>query len=330
MPGEDPLLDILGKLKLRTARLTSATASGASYPSPLSVNSMAVSPDGRKLAVGRSNGLHFLDAQSLEPSGDPDRPALEVKRLRFSLDGTTLFYKTDERAGTFRIEPPLPGIDLTGIDARSDVFFAPARGALLRVDRTHVYAFDVETGAPAGQVAFVDAGGPEAKAPWIVADIAVDGRFALCTRSKQGGGGVSVRRLDLSTGRGPDAAAPLPGPSGGGGAIAPGGAWAVVADGWGNFATIDLDTMKFATPIVQQGQRWSVWALAASPDGRHWASARMREVAVWRLAAEHPIERIDLDTIDDPPRALAFGPDGTLFIGTAAGRVLRIELTRGE
>lgn len=327
MPGDDPLLDILGKLKLRTARLAAATAAGASFPSPLSVTSLAVSPDGRRVAVGRSNGLHFLDAMSLEPSGDPERPALEVKRLRFSLDGTSLFYQTVERAGTFRVEPPVPGIDIPGFGAQHDAFFAPARGALLRVDRTHVHAFDAETGAAAGQVAFFESGGPEAKAPWRLLDVATDGRFALCVRWRQGG--VVVRRLDLSTGRGPEAAAPLPAPTGGGGAIAAGGAWAVVADGWGNFATIDLDSMTFATPIVQEG-RWTVWAIAASPDGRHWASARTREVAIWRLAAEHPIERIDLDAIDDVPRALAFGPDGALIIGTAAGRVMRIELTRGE
>lgn len=327
MPGEDPLLDILGKLKLRTARLAAATAPGASFPSPLSVTAMAVSPDGRKLAVGRSNGLHFLDASSLEASGDPERPALEVKRLRFSIDGAALFYQTAERAGTFRIEPPLPGVDIPGFGVQHDAFLAPARGALLRVDRTHISAFEVETGDAAGQVAFVESGGPEAKAAWRVLDVAADGRFALCVKWRQGG--VAVRRLDLTTGRGPEASAPLPAPAGGGGAIAPGGAWAVVADGWGNFATIDLDTMKFATPIVHEG-RWTVWAMAASPDGRHWASARAKEVAIWRLAAEHPVERIDFEAIDDVPRALAFAPDGTLLIGTAAGRVLRIELTRGE
>lgn len=52
------------------------------------------------------------------------------------------------------------------------------------------------------------------------------------------------------------------------------------------------------------------------------------KLRVARLAAEHPIERIDLDAIDDVPRALAFAPDGALLIGTAAGRLLRIELGR--
>lgn len=327
MPGDDPLLDILGKLKLRTARLAAATAPGASFPSPLSVTALAVSPDGRRVAVGRANGLHFLDASSLDASGDPERPALEVKRLRFSLDGTVLSFQTADRAGTFLVDPPLPGIDIPGFGPQHDAFFAPARGALLRVDRTHVHAYDAATGAAAGQVAFVDSGGPDAKAPWRLLDVAVDGRFALCVRWRQGG--VAVRRLDLATGRGPETSAPLPAPTGGGGAIAPGGAWAVVADGWGNFATIDFESMKFATPIVQEG-RWTVWAVAASPDGRHWASARTREVAIWRLAAEHPLERVDLDAIDDVPRALAFAPDGALLVGTAAGRVLRIELARSE
>lgn len=325
MAGEDPLLEILGKLKLRVARLAAATAPGPSFPSPMSVWSLAVSPDGRRLAIGRSNGIHFVDAQSLEPSGDPERPALEAKRLRFTLDGKALFFQTADRAGTFLVEPAVPGVDIPGFGPQHDAFLAPARGALLRADRTHIAAYDVETAAPAGQVAFVESGGAEAKASWRLLDVAADGRFALCVRWREGG--VVVRRLDLTTGRGPEATAPLPAPAGGGGAIAPGGAWAVLADGWGNFATLDLDTMTFATPIVQEG-RWTVWGLAASPDGRHWASARTREVAIWRLAAEHPTERIDLDAIDDVPRALAFAPDGALLIGTAAGRLLRIELGR--
>lgn len=327
--ADDPLLDILSKLKLRTARLGAASAGAPSFPSPLGVTALACSPDGRRLAIGRSNNLHFLDAQTLESNGDPERPVHEVKRLSFTSDGSALFYKTIDRAGTLRVEPAhTPGLDLVGYGGRSDAFLAPARGAMLRIDRTHVYAFGAETGEAAGQVAFADMGGPEAKAPWKVLDIASDGRFALCARGVQAGK-VTLKRVDLASGKGPEVASPLPGTLGDPpiGVIAPGGAWAVIADGWANFATLDLDTMKFATPIIEEG-RWTAWAMAASPDGRHWASARTKFVSVWRLAAEHPVERIDLDEIDDAARALTFGPDGALFIGTASGRVLRIEIPR--
>lgn len=321
--ADDPLLDLLGALEPRAIRLVAAAGAGGAFPSPSGVGALAVSPDGRRLAVGRSNGLSFLDATTLERSQDPERPAIEVKRLCFSLDGTALFFQAPDRAGTFRVEPPLPGVDVPGFDARHDAFLAPAAGQLLRVDRTHVVRFDAQTAAPAGQVAIAD----DPRASWRIYDVAADARFALSVRWRQGV--VSAKRLDLHTGRGPEATVPLPAPAAGGAVIAPGAAWAVIADGWGNFATLDLDTMRFATPIVREG-RWSVWAVVASPDGRHWASARTREVEVWRLAAEHPVETIDLDAIDDVPRALAFGPDGALLVGTAAGRVLRFEIPRGS
>lgn len=322
--ADDALLDILGKLKLRTARLAAATAGGPSYPSPLGVTALAVSPDGRRLAVARTNGLHFLDPLSLEPSGDPQRPVLEAKRIRFDAAGETLFFQTNENAGTLRMAPAAPGITVPGFRATHDAFYAPANGTLLRADRTHIAVLDGGDATTLAEITVTDPDDP--KASWRILDIANDGRFALVARWREGG--VAARRLDLSTGRGPSATAPLPAPTGGGASIAPGGGWAVLADGWGNFATLDLETMKFATPIVQDG-RWTVWSVAASPDGRHWAAARTREVSIWRLAAEHPVEVIDLDDIDDPARALAFGPDGALFVGTAAGRVLRLELPRG-
>ena len=321
--ADDALLDILGKLKLRTARLAAATSGAATYPSPMMVTALAVSPDGRRLAVARSNGLFFVDPLTLEPTGDPERPVLEAKRLRFDASGEVLFFQTAENAGTLLMQPAKPGITIPGFRATHDAFFAPANGTLVRVDRTHVAVLDGEDASTIAEIAVTDPDG--GKASWRILDIASDGRFALVARWREGG--VVARRLDLATGRGPSATAPLPAPAGGGAAIAPGGGWAVLADGWGNFATLDLETMQFATPIVQEG-RWTVWSVVASPDGRHWAAARTREVSVCRLAAEHPVEVADLDAIDDVPRALAFGPDGALFVGTASGRVLRLELPR--
>ena len=315
--ADDPILDILGSLKLRIARLTAATTGDVSFPSSRGVTALAVSPDGARLAVGRSNGLGFLDAVSLEPTKDPDRPVLEPKRLRFSRSQSVLFYQTAEKAGTLGVEPALPGLDVPGFRAGIETFFAPALSTILRADRTHVAVFDHDMLTTA-EIPVTDS---TTKVPWKVLDVAEDGRFAMASR------GRVVKRIDLATGRGPEATAPLPAQNVDAAAIPPGGAWAVLADGWANFVTLDLDTMKFATPIVQDG-RWAVWALAASPDGRHWASARTKTVSVWRLAAEHPIEVIDLEAIDDVPFALAFGPDGALFVGTKTGRVLRFEVPR--
>jgi WD40 repeat protein/tRNA A-37 threonylcarbamoyl transferase component Bud32 len=96
--------------------LASARVVGPALAHPTrEVESIAVSPDGRRVACGgRSFGVRVWDATTGKPEAAPDGP-ITVRGLTYFSDGRTLILGIDERTGGNRLETVLRAWDGTAL-----------------------------------------------------------------------------------------------------------------------------------------------------------------------------------------------------------------------
>jgi WD40 repeat protein len=135
---------------------------------------------------------------------------------------------------------------------------------------------------------------------------------------------AAVHIIDAATGK------PVPGP-----AVKPARAWAgpavafaagqpLLAVSWLGevrvFSVPGWDPRGGPIPVVKDGAKKDLTALAVSADGRWLAGGRDEEVLLWRVADGAPVETLSRHT--DQVTSLAFSPDGrTLLSGAKDGVV---------
>lgn len=113
----------------------------------------------------------------------------------------------------------------------------------------------------------------------------------------------------------------------GGAALGNGARWGVAFSVW---AAIDLWDLAGRKRVgfrpVGESVGTTLWGptAAISPDGRHWVSAVEKEICLWEMSAESPIERIAMPSYPSIERALAFSPDGASLYFCLGGCAVRV------
>lgn len=279
----------------------------------------------RVLARGhRWAAAGFVDGLVVLASGDGGLAGVDLEgRVRWSKDGAS------------DVRGPRP---VLCVDASGDVVIANPRGRVRWLDPKNgrqrrslalekrsgtTQEFDPETGR---------SDGPEVRATVQEEIVGVDpvGRFALGWLPRVYFGPHrpgDLRLHDLESGSCTTVLEPTGHP--GAMAISAGGRWAL---GWGVWASIDLWDLSAKKHLGSRPVRESVgttlWgpSVAMSPDGRHWVSAVEREICLWELSAESPIERIAMPAYPSPDGPMQFSADGRSLYLCLEGRVVRLEV----
>jgi len=271
------------------------------------VTCLAVSPDGRKVAAGGSDGtVRLWDVATGRLSSTLEGKVRHLSSVTYSRDGTRMAAGSGD--GTILVWDPSSGRELARIQSASQlVRFSPDGETLVSGGPKAIETWNAKTGA---RIARQEV--PERE--WSLEDLSADGSKAVFRR-----GGKKIHVWDVKAGR---EGVKLPGttderPSL---ALSPDGATLAVGDD-GKVSLVDLSSGALLR--ASEKLEWGVDSLAFSPDGKFLAGGCIvPAIAVWETSTLEQKQSfrggVGYSLI------LAFSPDGSMLASGGDEPALRL------